>query len=640
VERTRLSTEKLEYEQRIEDTKSTSDYIKQQMIAMSYKMKEIDARRWKQLQNAEKVSLNCTQEDLDQFITINNTQYARSCVNFLITQHLQFRLHIDDYKKEIKFLREEKDKIVANAANEMRKKMVLIEKLQNQNQLQHQKYRTEQILSAEHQIDDHEEEEPENEMNSIQSDRMSVSELDGDGNETDNDTMMVLDETDNDEEDMDINPLSAIKGHSPPRMMTPIPLETAVDFKVPDLVDMDRRQRMSDELEQNKKLLNLYRSPMHRSRTSQLASSDRDPVPFPFTKTTSLSTSYSKLTKSTVTSNGNTKSNTKFTTPFKRSSQVLPTVDDSRVSVQLTPFHTPSVKSKTRAINMSSGNGQSSYTSFLSATNTNGANGGNGNGQHHNQHSVRSISTSPLGAAPRILNDRSDPQRTSSSVNSNGNAMSISEGAPDLEPINEQPANGGSLSAGNGRQNVWSRLTNPRHYVSTSRTRAQELENLKKQVRRQKVSHNQIQQKKASWKNLTKKDAPSPVLQAQSAMLIRDQHQSNHEHDIHMDHSSEMKHEDGGDELNKSVFMRLHKTAIRHTRHHMNNSALHGEEVMMFPAEDRNSIGGMNSLMNEPSRIFPQNEIHKKPQRNPQPNSTNKMILTQPVRLLTPDDDL
>ena len=54
-ERTRLNTEKLEYEQRIEDTNSTLEYIRQNMISMSRKMKEQDARRWKKLQNAEKV---------------------------------------------------------------------------------------------------------------------------------------------------------------------------------------------------------------------------------------------------------------------------------------------------------------------------------------------------------------------------------------------------------------------------------------------------------------------------------------------------------------------------------------------------------------------------------------------------------
>jgi len=588
-------------------------------------MKEMDAKRWKQLEKAETVSLGCTQEDLDKFITINNTPYARSCVNFLITQHLKFRLHIDDYKKEIKFLREERDKIVANAANEMRKKMVLIEKLQTQNQLQVQKYRAEQILSAENTIDDHEEEDSRNDHGHAHSPHLHDEHGD-DGHETDNDTMMALDETDNEEETGNGDT------HSPPRYATPVPLDC------PPFEEMDR-QRMSDELDQSKKLLNLYRSPMHRHRTR----------PTPFSAANSVPFTMPKL-ESKIASN-------KFTTPFKKASQVLPSVADSRVSVQLTPFHTPSIKSKSR-LNLSShsnshsnshsghhGHNQPKPYSFLNKPAVHTATQSN-NGSH----SVRSVSASPLGG------DRGVPaQNTIFHANTGGFAMSGGNGVsarvnpldttiPDLAPITEQhhPV----IVGGSGRtQNVWSRLTNPRHFVSTSRTRAQELQILKEKVRKQKESHHQIQQKKASWKK--HKNAHSPEQQGPvSALLPRDHQnqsllaQSHHHHPMSMDQSG-LQHDDE-DDPNKSVFMRLHATSIRNTRTHL-NSSLNGEEAMMIgpgdhePRECKN--GGAGFLMNEPSRIVNQSEIFKKPQRNPQANA-NKSMLTLPARVLTPDDDI
>ena len=451
VERTRLSADKLEYEQRIEDTKSTLEYIKQKMIQMSYKMKEMDRERWQKLIQDDKVSFNCTQEDLNQFITINNTQYARSCLSFMITQQLHYRLFVDDYKREIKCLKEEKDKIVANATNEMRKQKVLIEKLQNQNQLQHQQYRTEQMLSAEQTIDDHEEEEAQSAHSQTHSEH-ALEHMD-DGHDTDNDTMMAMDETDNDE-DPDHDHSDGMSRNSPQRYATPVPLDPGL--KPPDFANLDRQQ-ISDELDQSKKLLNLYRSPMHRSRTSQLASTDV--VPFAFPKMDNLS---AKPRASSTSGSVN-----KFNTPFKRPSQVLPNVEESRVSVQLTPFHTPSVKSKTRAFT-SAGNTHSTYNSLLHKP------AGNG------QHSMRSVSTSPLGGAPRPHNNHNNNEvQRPSSVHSNANAMSISETAPDLAPINEQQYPMSGVASGNRTQNVWSRLTNPRHYVSTSRTRAQELGVLK-----------------------------------------------------------------------------------------------------------------------------------------------------------------
>lgn len=129
-------------------------------------------------------------------------------------------------------------------------------------------------------------------------------------------------------------------------------------------------------------------------------------------------------------------------------------------------------------------------------------------------------------------------------------------------------------------------------------------------------------------------------------MVSRDPHHlSQHHHHPHHHHGADgqmsLEHpeiHDDEDELNKSVFMRLHKAAIRNTRTHLNTSG-HGEEAMMIPTENHEGVhNASGALMNEPSRIINQNEISKKPQRNPQPNSSSKLIMTQPVRLLTPDD--
>merc|ERR1719242_2501797 len=99
------------------------------MITMSHKMKQTDPKRWSQLQNAEKVSLSCTHTDMEGFLAIHNISLAKTTIKFLINQHLRFRLHIDDYRKEIIHLKLEKDKIIASYTNEIRKKMLVIQSL-------------------------------------------------------------------------------------------------------------------------------------------------------------------------------------------------------------------------------------------------------------------------------------------------------------------------------------------------------------------------------------------------------------------------------------------------------------------------------------------------------------------------------
>jgi len=452
--------------------------------------------------------------------------------------------------------------------------MVLIEKLQNAQQLQRQQFRTEQILSAEHTIDEHEDIEQRNGDEEALSDMVC-----DDGNETDNDCLMALDHETDDDGDGDCGGNGR---RSPPRSATPLPLEDGVEA-------LDRH-RIADELDKSKKLLNLYRSPMARTRTARLKAQG-EALPFSF---------------SAVDAKKGGRESATMCTPFKHSKEVLPNVDDSRVSVQLTPFHTPSIRGGGRARAALSRSGP------------------------HGLHSLRSVSTSPLVGPQRI----SPPPRTQSAVplrhSSPDHALSA-----DLAPISEQP-----VVHGHGRRatkNVWSRLTNPRHYVSTSRTRAQELETLKEKVRRQKESLSHLQQKKAQWKN--HKMAHSPDHQ----QMEPPQHPPLElAHDAPGAVPSDHWQPDGDSEdVNKSVFMRLHQTRIRNTRNHL-NSSLHGEDAMMIAADGHHhdDDGGGGFLSNEPSRIVNQNEISKKPQRNPLPNPSHKLMLTQPLRMATPDDDL
>lgn len=259
-------------------------------------------------------------------------------------------------------------------------------------------------------------------------------------------------------------------------------------------------------------------------------------------------------------------------------------------------------------------------------------------------HSVRSVSTSPLagdrgnGAPLQLATAHNSNTNGNRSGNGNGISGLIPDTSiPDLAPITElhHPVVHSVGSGGGRNRNVFSRLTNPRHFVSTSRTRAQELQNLKEKVRKQKESHSHIQQKKASWKRQKMAHSPDPQPPV-SALLPRDHHNPHpHHHPTGMDQSG-LLHDD--DDPNKSVFMRLHNTNIRNTRTHL-NSSLNGEEAMMLMHDDHNlsGIGGAGFLMNEPARIVNQHEISKKPQRNPNANAT-KSLLTQPARVLTPDD--
>eukprot|EP01083_Nonionella_stella_P144390 450746_1 len=450
----RLNTEKLEYEQQIEDTQSTIKYIREQMISMSHQMKENDNKRWKQLKNAQKVSLQCTETDLDKYLNIANIPYARQCINFLINQHLRFRLIIDDYKKQTKHLKAEINKILSNADNEMRKKMVLIEKLQNNLNEERAKHRFEQRKG----LNDEEEEEkqPDNAMH------------------IDNDT----DCDDDDDDDLD--------------------LETDLES------DLKRKQ---NELNQHRKLLNMYCSPHP-----------------PATKAATVDSLSSTSTRSSN----------------EQQRQVQLELGNNGISVQLTPFHTPIVKSKTKSIQPPIQN-----ESFF------------------NQHSSeRSITHSPLYAQPGHHHEQQ------------------------LQSIHEENNNKQS-------NNVFSRLTNPKHFIGTSRTRAQELQALKQKVKKQKVSHTQIAHKRA-YLQKNKKTYQSPPISV---------------------HYEEMSF----DANDSSVFDRLHTTSIRNTRC-MDESLLHEGASRL----------NCNS-----------NEMAKKPQRNlhNQNAASKSMLVNPPVRVLTPDND-
>ncbi len=183
---------------------------------------------------------------------------------------------------------------------------------------------------------------------------------------------------------------------------------------------------------------------------------------------------------------------------------------------------------------------------------------------------------------------------------------------------------------------------------------------LQDKVRKQKESHSQIQQKKASWKSHKINHSPDdhedrdhhhpahhhPAPPSSHSHHHQSQHNQSH-HDVeeaqmNMDHGHHGEPgPDGEDDPNKSVFMRLHKTAIRNTRNHL-NSSLHGDDVMLLHLDDHDgNAAAAGFLMNEPSRNSTQNEISKKPQRiNPHANSSSILMLTEPVRVLSSDDDL
>merc|ERR1712087_871565 len=224
---------------------------------------------------------------------------------------------------------------------------------------------------------------------------------------------------------------------------------------------------------------------------------------------------------------------------------------ESLVSVQLTPFQTPSM-------------------SFVHRSSTNS----------HSHTNSNSSSSSPL--AHQHQHPHPPPH---SAMDEDRDAD-----AAQLEAITEADSS-----------NVFSRLANPRHYVGTSRTKAQEQDTRKHGLARVAAKgggHGQAQQ--------------AQVYQ------VRQVHQ-------------------------KGVFQRLHSTSIRNTRLHLNSSC-NGEEQMNFnssilsvPDDDHPhapaTLTGM--LLAEPARVVRNDEIAKKPQRVSKAGSS---MLVNPVRILSPDD--
>jgi len=239
---------------------------------------------------------------------------------------------------------------------------------------------------------------------------------------------------------------------------------------------------------------------------------------------------------------------------------------NERISVQLTPFHTPNVPSKVRSARLFS----------------------------NNQSNVGHITSAPVVYNKLVTNNNGI------NINSESPLLQQSKSEQNLStqshvlPIVNKPT----------KRNVFSRLTNPKHFTATSRTRAQELQALKHKIRKQKDSHTQIQQKRVDW----------------FAQLP-----NTNEHGLD-DHAHLT--EDENHKTNPSVFRRLHKTRIRNSRPNLNNSMnSNGDESL-----DQNDSG----ILLEPSRVIYNQEITKKAIRN---NVSTKSMLMAPIRVLTPDDD-
>ena len=159
-------------------------------------------------------------------------------------------------------------------------------------------------------------------------------------------------------------------------LSTPIPIEsipeprapsgshssrTASQQPHPQQIDLeeDLRQKQN-ELKESKKLLNLYCSPQHRARVGINQNQQNMNI-------TSMNNSF----QFNSIRNTNKDNAMKIPDPFEKGN-VLPAPDD-RTSVQLTPYHTPIVKSKTRAFT-SSNQSSSQYNPFQNNNNNNNSN--------------------------------------------------------------------------------------------------------------------------------------------------------------------------------------------------------------------------------------------------------------------------
>ena len=474
------------------------------------------------------MSLSCTENDLEKFLTVSNIPYARSCINFLVNQHLKFRLIIDDYKKTTNHLKTEQAKIISTADNELRKKMVLIEKLQTQVDEERQKRRFQQIKSATDTIDEDDGSE-ENEARQSFQPEDDVS-----------DDMMHIDngDTDNDADD-------DLEYHSQHNSNDPvIPLENEYKSK-------------QDELNRSKKLLNMFCSPRPHQRSAN---------------------DLSLRNKQNVNVLNAVKKNT-MTTP------VINRKMNERISVQLTPFHTPNVPSTVRSARLFTSNNQSNCAMGNNITSAPAAPFNKSFTNNHNKSNIMEISSE----SPLMQQSKSE-QNLHISVNSQHTLPVVNN--------NNKPQQ---------RKNVFSRLTNPKHFTATSRTRAQELQALKSKIRKQKDTHTAIQHKRVDW------------------FAQRSEHETHNEQQ-HLDDAME----DENHKANPSVFRRLHKTRIRNTRPNLNNSInSNGDECM-----DQNDSG----ILLEPSRVVHNQEIAKKAQRNNNNIGSKSMLIAAPVRLLTPDN--
>merc|ERR1712013_11355 len=176
-------------------------------------------------------------------------------------------------------------------------------------------------------------------------------------------------------------------------------------------------------------------------------------------------------------------------------------------------------------------------------------------------------------------------------------------------------ATGLSASMNGANQNVFSRLANPKHYVSTSRTKAQEIETRK--LTRHNALHAREQESSSSRAQKERE---------------REREEPYTVHTVHQSHQ-------------KGVFQRLHSTSIRNTRLHLNSSC-NGEEQMNFnpnssilsvPDDDHPHAPITGMLLGaEPARVgLNQSEmaIAKKPQRVSK--AASSLLMAGPTRILS-----
>jgi len=434
----------------------------------------------------------------------------------------------------------------------LRKKMVLIEKLQSQVYEERQKHRLQTMKTATDTIkNDEADSETESFDPSVHAETGSDDRMHIDNGDTDNDC----------DDDLEFH-------------------------------NGNERKSKEEELDRSKKLLNMFCSPRH-SKTQSHAQQMIKP------KASGLNTSLSLRLP-----NDFGKQQKELTTP------VINRKLKERISVQLTPFHTPNAAQTSKLgrsrlfCNKDTGNNVLSAPAHLQQQQT------NANTNHNNGMDIASES-------PLLQHSKSDQN------------MSFNHTLP---VVNKQ-----------NKRNVFSRLTNPKHFTATSRTRAQELEALKHKIKKQKDSHtNMTQQKRVDW--FAQKSEQQQQQQVQNELHPHDFNNESHIHVDRQERDREMFHAhigNGHDEnhkANASVFRRLHKTQIRNVKPNLNCSMNSNQSHHDLHMEDSHNDSG---ILLKPTRVVSQNEIHKKAQRDVTRNmQASKSMLTAPVRMLTPDDEL